>query len=149
MCAVTSLEASTVQNWVKRGFVARPVNKKYRERQLARILLISSLRDCIKLESIGELMHYINGSADDESDDIIPEEELYDLFCNILFAIDNNSANTLQVEKTVSASVGKINIKDKKSVKRLENALTVMILAYIASGYKREAEKRLAKITEG
>ena len=25
VCAITGLEASTVQNWVKRGFVARPI----------------------------------------------------------------------------------------------------------------------------
>ena len=48
VCNLTGLEPSTIQNWVKRHFVSRPVAKKYRERQLARILLISSLRDCMK-----------------------------------------------------------------------------------------------------
>ena len=43
VCAITGLEYSTVQNWVKRGFVDHPVKKKYYERQLARILIISSL----------------------------------------------------------------------------------------------------------
>ena len=41
VCSITGLEPSTIQNWVKRGYVARPVKKKYRERQLARILMIS------------------------------------------------------------------------------------------------------------
>ena len=47
VCSITGLAPATIQNWVKRGFVSRPIQKKYRERQLARILLISSLRDYI------------------------------------------------------------------------------------------------------
>ena len=56
VCSVTGLEASTIQNWIKRGFVSHPAEKKYRERQLARILLISALRGCMKIESIGALL---------------------------------------------------------------------------------------------
>ena len=78
VCAITGLETSTIQNWVKREFVARPVKKKYHERQLARILLISSLREAMKIDSIGELMKMVNGNTDDESDDIISEEKMYD-----------------------------------------------------------------------
>ena len=39
--AITGLEGSTIQNWVKRGWVSNPKGKKYDERQLPRILLIS------------------------------------------------------------------------------------------------------------
>ena len=56
VCAITGLEVSTIQNWVKRKFVPRPVEKKYHERQLARILLISALRDGMKIDAIGELL---------------------------------------------------------------------------------------------
>ena len=63
VCSITGLEGSTIQNWVKRGFVSRPEQKKYRERQLARILLISSLRDCMPLDRIGTLMALVNGDA--------------------------------------------------------------------------------------
>ncbi len=56
VCSLTGLEPSTIQNWIKRGYVAHPVEKKYRERQLARILLISALRDCMKIDSIGALI---------------------------------------------------------------------------------------------
>ena len=39
--AITGLEAYTVQNWVKRGFLTSPVGKRYTQRQLCRILNLS------------------------------------------------------------------------------------------------------------
>ena len=54
--------------------------KKYRERHIARILLIAALRDCMQIDRIGALMTYINGDADDEQDDIISDVALYDIF---------------------------------------------------------------------
>ena len=38
VCTLSGLEPSTIQNWIKRGYVPHPVGKKYRERHLARIL---------------------------------------------------------------------------------------------------------------
>ena len=93
VCAITGLEPSTVQNWVKRGFVAHPVRKKYHERQLARILLISALRESMQIDRIGELMALVNGSADDTGDDIVSEEQLYDYLCE---AIGQTDALTLK-----------------------------------------------------
>lgn len=81
VCAIAGLEPSTVQNWIKRGFVSHPVNKKYRARHLARILLIAALRDCMPLERIGELMTCVNGDTDDEGDDIISEEPSSTITC--------------------------------------------------------------------
>ena len=34
VCAITGLESYTVQNWVKRGFLAPPEKKRYSMRQL-------------------------------------------------------------------------------------------------------------------
>ncbi|MBE6834709.1 MAG: DUF1836 domain-containing protein [Ruminococcaceae bacterium] len=149
VCTITGLEASTVQNWVKRGFVARPVNKKYRERQLARILLISSLRDCMKIDNIGSLMKAINGNANDESDDIISEEKLYDYFCEILSEIDIKKPDTDDVKAIVEGVVKNYRMQDKNAYLRLRDALTVMTLTYIASRYKREADSLLEHLLEG
>ena len=101
VCSITGLEGSTIQNWIKRGFVSHPIEKKYRERQLARILLISSLRDCMKIDNIGSLLHIINGNADDTGDDIISEEQLYDYLCEI---IGNADSGTLTLEKVPRGS---------------------------------------------
>ena len=41
--SITGLEPYTVQNWVKRGFLAAPIQKRYTMRQLCRILNINML----------------------------------------------------------------------------------------------------------
>ena len=50
--AITGLEAYTVQNWVKRGFLTSPVGKRYTLRQLCRMININMLRGAMPLEQI-------------------------------------------------------------------------------------------------
>lgn len=147
VCSLTGLEPSTIQNWIKRGYVAHPVQKKYRERQLARILLISVLRDCMKIDSIGALLATVNGDADDTGDDIISEEQLYDYLC----AVIGRASGDLSVEAipTAVAAVTKDYVPtDDTALSRLNEALTVMVYAYTAGIYKQEADKRLMEIRE-
>ena len=68
--ALTGLEPSTIQNWVKRGWVKNPEGKRYGEEQVVRIILINMMRGSMQLEQIAFLMSYINGSVDDRADDI-------------------------------------------------------------------------------
>ncbi|MBQ9228006.1 MAG: DUF1836 domain-containing protein [Eubacterium sp.] len=143
VCAITGLESSTIQNWVKRKFVARPVNKKYHERQLARILLISSLRDAMKIDSIGELMSLVNGNTDDEADDIITEENMYDYFCKISKSAKDKEVNKNEIASLVADTISDYEAPDSLAFNKLRDALTVMVYAYIASEYKREAENML------
>ena len=85
---LTGLGAATIQNWVKRGWVSNPVNKRYGELHVARILLINLLRPAMKLENIAALLRYVNGSVDDRADDIIPETQLYSLLCSVLTRLE-------------------------------------------------------------
>ena len=146
VCSITELEPSTIQNWVKRGFVARPVNKKYRERQIARILLISFLRDSMKLESIGVLMKYINGSANDESDDIISEEELLKHFCGVITRVKKTSVSENDIDKIITDEIADYVPRSGDSYTRLAGALKVMSYAYIASDFKSKAENSFSSL---
>lgn len=145
VCALTGLESSTIQNWVKRGFVARPVEKKYRGRQLARILLINSLRDSMKIETIGELMSMVNGSANDESDDIISEQQLYDYFCEVL-----RKAGEIMDDDEAADIIAGITHDYKapvqNAISRLNQALGIMHSAYISIQFKRKAELKLTQL---
>ncbi len=148
VCAVTGLEASTVQNWVKRKFVARPINKKYHERQLARILLISSLRECMKIENIGELMSMVNGDANDESDDIISEDKLYDYFCEIIGHTNDVAPSDSEIESLIENVIKDYKPPHKNDKLRLKDALTVMVYAYTAAEYKKRADLKLNQMKE-
>ena len=145
ICAVSSLESSTIQNWIKRGFVPRPEGKKYRERHLARILLISQLRESMQIESIGDLLRYINGDADDESDDIIPEESLFDLFSRMTSLLEEEIPPPDGVGDTASEVLRDCpyegEIRDK-----IYSALKIMGCAYMAHIYKRETEKLFGEL---
>lgn len=138
--AITGLEAGTIQNWIKRGYVARPVEKKYRERQLARILIIASLRDCMQLERIGELMESVNGSTEDESDDIISESTLYDALCRVMRSLEGADLKTDRVRACVRAATADFRPPDQAAKERVEDALTVMALTRCAALFKKDAE---------
>lgn len=77
---VTGLEPYIIQNWVRRGFLAPPKQRKYTRRQLSRILMINVLKSTLSIEQICKLLSYINGALDDEGDDTIDDTELYGAF---------------------------------------------------------------------
>ena len=148
VCSITNLEPSTIQNWVKRGFVAKPVQKKYHERQLARILLISSLRDAMRIESIGELMAMVNGSADDESDDIISEQELYDYLCELIKKWNNSIPRIDEIPEITESTISAFKPKNKNDYNKLKEALSIMICAYISAKYKQAAQQQFDNMKE-
>lgn len=139
VCALSSLEPTTVQNWIKRGFVPHPVRKKYYQRHLARILLIAELRESMQIDRVGELLRFVNGDADDEGDDLIPEEELYDIFRHISDELDARkpAPDTVPqlVEEIATASLGDCPDREK-----LLHALNIMACTHIANLYKKKAD---------
>lgn len=83
VCTITGLEPYTVQNWVKRGFLAPPEQKHYNLNQLCRIININMLKKTLLMEQIVGLLGYINGSLTDTSDDIIDDSKLYFMFVRL------------------------------------------------------------------
>lgn len=132
ICNITKLEPHMIQNWVKRGYVSHPIKKKYFTRHLARILLINALRECMFIEDIGSLMVYINGDVDDESDDIISEEDLYKLFSSLIYEIEDIN----EVEKIIDKEV-----KNKK----LNTCMKTMIYAYYAGELSKKSQAYLQR----
>lgn len=143
VCGITGIGASAIQNWVKRKFVSRPEGKKYRERQLARILLICALRDCMKLDKIGALMSLVNGDADDTGDDIISEEQMFDYLCAVIAATEGKALSFGEISELVDRITKDYVPAREGASKRLKDALSVMVLAYIAGEYKKEADRQL------
>ena len=140
MARFTGLEGSTIQNWIKRGWVASNSTKKYTEKHVARILLINVLRASMKLEDIVKLMEYINGDVEDESDDILHDKDLFNLLCSSVITLNNSrnvridSQNVLDIsEKMIPASISG-EVRDK-----LRKALAIMLLAYRSAVLKNEA----------
>ncbi|MBP7174604.1 MAG: DUF1836 domain-containing protein [Thermoclostridium sp.] len=89
VCEITGLEASTIQNWIKRGYVSPPVNRKYSKNHLGRIILISLFRGTFVIERVASLISYVNGDLLDRSDDIMDDSDIYQCLCDVLITSDN------------------------------------------------------------
>lgn len=135
ICSLCGIEPTTIQNWVKRGYIPRPVNKKYYEKHLYRILLISSLKEGLQIDQVNDLMVSINGDVEDESDDIISDAKLYEIFCSIV--IQDVSAD--QIDPLIALTAGENN-------RRLFLGLRIMVSSYLASLYKKQIKEDFADL---
>ena len=145
LSTLTGLEGSTIQNWIKRGWVTPAVGKKYTERQIVRILLINILRGTMKLENIAGLMAYINGRVDDMSDDILHDTELYNLRCRLLCIMSKKNLHSRdEIAEETDKNLSPEYIGEQR--KRLNEVLLILIMGYRASYYKRQAEREFEKL---
>jgi len=147
VCAVTGLEASTIQNWVKRSWVAHPKGKKYEDVHIARILIINALKECIKLEHISLLLEFVNGSSNDSDKMNIKESELFNYLCDALDLLgraDDLSKNGVEdvVERVLSDYEG----PTPYAVVRIKKAMTLMLFACVCTDVKRRTEAMMQRI---
>ena len=142
---ITGLQTPALQNWVKRGFVEPPENKRCNIDQVARILIINMLRDVLQIERIAYLLSYLNGSVYDRADDIIPESILYDYICRIRYAC-GGAWSEHDAEEAISICTVDYIEKIPGATQRLHQALKVILLALKSSQLKREAENTLATL---
>lgn len=149
VCAVTGLEGATVQNWIKRGFVDHPVKKKYYERQFARILIISALRDSMQIDKIASILAQVNGDVYNTDDDIISEGRLYDYLCETVRKTDIGLLSEETALKIIDEVVSDYSGPSENSKHRLRLALLVMLFAYTSGRLKREADIYLSQLRDG
>ena len=143
--AITGLEAHTVQNWVKRGFLTSPVGKRYTLRQLCRILNINMLRHCLPIERICSLLSYVNGDLSDESDDMIGDEVLYFMFAK-LAARMKELYDPEAVESLLESYLADYAEPIPGARERVRQVLRIMLTAYLAARMMQETEKMLSEL---
>jgi len=147
VCSVTGLEGSTIQNWVKRGWVKHPVGKKYEEVHIARILIINALKECIKLEHISLLMSYVNGKSQDGSEAIIKESTLYSYLYEALKQSGQASDHSRGgVEAVIENVIKEYKDPNPNSKIRIRKALTLMMFACVCTDVKRRTEAMMGQI---
>lgn len=145
---ITGLEPYTVQNWVKRGFLTSPKNKRYTLRQLCRILNINMLKSALSLEQICGLLQYINGHLDDESDDLIDDSQLYFLFVRLV--VYHRQMNTPQDrEEYLQKILADYTEPVPGAKERVEKVLRIMLTAWAAAQLRQTAEKMVNDLNNG
>ena len=145
VAAVTGLEPHTVQNWVKRGFLAPPVRKRYDLEQFCRIATINALKNTLPLETICKLLSFVNGQLTDSSDDVIDDQILYFMFVGL--AADLGELFRSDVRDSVLDSV----LSDYEEPvpgarERIKKALSIMLTAYLSAKIRQEAENLLSTL---
>lgn len=143
--AVTGLEAYTIQNWVKRGFLPAPEHKRYNMNQLCRIVTINMLKSALPMEKITGLISYVNGALDDTSDDIIDDAKLYFRFVRLAARLGElHSAEGLQ--SIIEAELLDYREPIDGARERVEKVLHIMLVAWTASKLQQQADKMVAEL---
>ena len=137
---ITGLEPHMIQNWVKRGFLSSPLNKKYSKNQFCRILIINFLRECLQIEKITKLIGYINGKLSDESDDIIDDSVLYYYFVDIISKI---GFDIEKIDKAIGEKLENYIEKHSGDKEKLGNVLKAMAIFYMSAQMKGIGEVML------
>lgn len=139
---ITGLDTPVIQNWIGRGWVQKPVDKRYSVNHLARIMLINMLRSVTKLETIAHILTYINGDAENRADDIIPERELYIYVCDILDTVDFETVLTdAKLQKIIEARLKDYVEPFGGAREKLIAGIKMILLYYAAALIKVRADR--------
>lgn len=150
LCAITGVEAHTVQNWVKRGFLPAPKQKHYDVDQLCRVIHIQILKGVMPMDEVTTLLGYVNGRLDDRSDDIIPDSRLYGMFVRLM-ASPGQLFSPQEQEHALQTVMDSYDAPTPGAAMRVEKALRILLAAWLSARMRQEAEKLLQqfKIQEG
>ena len=144
---LTGLEPHVIQNWVKRGYLPPPQQKRYSRRQFCRILIFNMLKDALHLERICRLISTFNGTLSDETDDLIDDSYLYSCLCRLIGRMEGEPpSDGAELEEwcmDVLSEYGEPRPGARTAVSR---AMHVILTAFLAAKLKRKAEELLAQL---
>lgn len=141
---VTGLEPYIIQNWVRRGFLAPPKQRKYTRRQLSRILMINALKSTLSIEQIFKLLSYINGALDDEGDDTIDDTELYGAFVLVAGSVQKHGLTSeSEMNRLITDGLKDYKESIPGAKERIEQALRIMITAWRAAQLQTKAQSMM------
>lgn len=144
---MTGLEPYMIQNWVKRGFVSSPQKRQYSKDQFARIVTLNMLKESLQLDKICDMLSYINGALDDESDNLIGDSELYHKYVDLVAESKGGIiTDSKAIAKAVESAAKEYEEPIPGARQRLIKILQVMTYAHYASISRKAAEEILSKL---
>ena len=145
--SITGLETYAIQNWVKRGFLAPPQNKRYNMEQVCRIIIINMLKGALPLEQICSLISYINGSLTDESDDIIDDAVLYFKFVS-LAARARHIGGSKEWGEALTEVMESYAEPYPGAREKVTKVLRIMLTAWITSQLRDQTNQMIAELAQ-
>ncbi len=136
---ISGIDGTTLQNWVKRGWVGNPTKKTYDREQLARILIINMMRDTMQLSRVIFLLTYVNGG--EECDRIVTESRFYDYICKTLEHVASpESAGLNGLDETIEKVIADYEETVAGAKRRLATGVRIAVLTYYAALIKSMAD---------
>ena len=142
---VTGLEPYIVQNWVRRGFLPPPQQRKYTRRQFSRILTINALKSALSIEQLCRLLSYINGALDDEGDDMIDDTQLYFLFVKLAARMRELYAPQ-EAEEMLDQYLQSYQEPVAGAKERVRQVLRIMLTAWLSARMMQSAADMLQQL---
>jgi len=143
--SITGLEPYTIQNWVKRKFLAPPQGKRYDMEQVCRLININILKGTMPLEQIIHLMGYLNGDLTNEADDLVDDTMLFFLFVRLAararYIGGSEAWDDALIEITEDYTEPVPGAREK-----LINVLKIMLTVWCANMLKQQAETMIAQL---
>ena len=145
VAAITGLETHTIQNWVKRGFLAPPRGKRYDMEQVCRMINMNLLKGALPLEQICSLMTYLNGVLSDESDDLVDDTKLYFMFVRL-------AARARHIDGSQDWDDALVQITEDYEEpvpgarEKLIRVLKIMLTVWFANTLRNAAESMIAEL---
>jgi hypothetical protein len=127
---VTGVDALSVQNWVKRGYIGKTDGKKYSRQQTARIILLNNLRQALELSGAARLI----GKAEKLG---LKADELLAVTASVL--IRAKRFNSIDREALRSVVNGELRDYGRADSRLASVVLTVSLSALCAE-YKAQAK---------
>lgn len=136
---ITGIDGTTLQNWLKRGWVGTPNKKSYTKEHLARILIINMMRDTMQLSRIIFILQYVNGKS--EEDKIVKESVLYGYICKVLDRLsENGEISGAGIDGIISDVLSDYEEPVSGAGRRLSVGIKVITITYYSALIKAEAE---------
>lgn len=137
------LTRTMVNNYTKDGVLARSRHKKYHRYHILLLLLLTKLKQVLSIQEIKEVFEPVLRNIDSPHDDLLPLEEVYDLFVE-LKAADISSFCSEAKKSSARLSARLAHVEDEEARLALERFLTVLLLTAQAEFARRAAKELIA-----
>ena len=138
---ITGIDGTTLQNWLKRGWVPSPQKKTYSREHLARILLINMMRDTVELSRIVFLLGYFGGSGE-----TLGECELYDIVCRVLSTVSVSGGSMGGLDDIITNETDAYANLSDDTRKRILLVVRIIVVSYYATTMKATADYMLSSL---
>ncbi len=140
---LTGLEPHTIQNWVKRQFIAPPDHKKYGLAQFCRMAIINMLKDIFQIERIVYMLDYVR-----TADSGIDEAFIYIMLCDIMGIVPFDAiVEQTDIDGIIARAVDAADVSAIGG-ERLKHVLKILVLSSISARIRNRAELLLLEIEQ-